>query len=368
MDHDLDVLAVQETKVDGEEETGSMVQRFTYNYYTVVSHALGTSAGCVLFVRKLPGLVIDGYFSCTSGRLVFCDFSYCNVQWRVFCIYAPNTVQERANFFLSLKHHLHVQKMIACVGDFNCVLKAEDRSTRRVVCDKSSDILAQITHEFELEDIAECFRGHGDVSYTHFQGTSHARLDRIYLSYDLVEKCQCYTVTAISYSDHCLVKCTVGRKKERNKFVWELWKLNAELLRDETFNENVVAALNSFGTDSSTKFGEEWELLKQSIKLKAIERSSVLRYEQKAREKDLTTLLEKFAKLECMQPGAYQQDMRAVKKKLEVFDEDRFRGALVRARAERLSCGETPTKRALGLEKKHSRRKQIEAIEYEGWY
>lgn len=110
VDHDLDVLAVQETKVDGEEETGSMVQRFTYNYYTVVSHALGTSAGCVLFVRKLPGLVIDGYFSCTSGRLVFCDFSYCNVQWRVFCIYAPNTVQERANFFLSLKHHLHVQK------------------------------------------------------------------------------------------------------------------------------------------------------------------------------------------------------------------------------------------------------------------
>lgn len=238
--------------------------------------------------------------------------------------------------------------MIACVGDFNCVLKAEDRSTRRVVCDKSSDILAQITHEFELEDIAECFRGHGDVSYTHFQGTSHARLDRIYLSYDLVEKCQCYTVTAISYSDHCLVKCTVGRKKERNKFVWELWKLNAELLRDETFNENVVAALNSFGTDSSTKFGEEWELLKQSIKLKAIERSSVLRYEQKAREKDLTTLLEKFAKLECMQPGAYQQDMRAVKKKLEVFDEDRFRGALVRARAESYHAGKRQRKEHWG--------------------
>lgn len=28
-DHDIDVLAVQETKVDGEEETGSMVRRFT---------------------------------------------------------------------------------------------------------------------------------------------------------------------------------------------------------------------------------------------------------------------------------------------------------------------------------------------------
>ena len=48
-DQDIDVLAVQETKVDGEEETGSMVRRFTDRYYAVVSHAIGTSAGCVFF-------------------------------------------------------------------------------------------------------------------------------------------------------------------------------------------------------------------------------------------------------------------------------------------------------------------------------
>lgn len=110
MDQDLDVLAVQETKVDGEEETGSMVQRFTYKYYAAVSHALGTSAGCVLFVKKLPGLVIEGYFSCISGRLVVCDFSYCDVQWRVLCVYAPNTVEERANFFCNLRQHFCAKK------------------------------------------------------------------------------------------------------------------------------------------------------------------------------------------------------------------------------------------------------------------
>lgn len=48
-DVDIDALAVQETKVDGDEETGRMVQRFTTRYFACVSHAVGTSAGCILF-------------------------------------------------------------------------------------------------------------------------------------------------------------------------------------------------------------------------------------------------------------------------------------------------------------------------------
>lgn len=82
------MLAVQETKVQGEEETESMVRRFTSRYYACVSHAVGTSAGCVLFVRKLPGLAVQAVTSCLSGRLVVCDYSFRSVQCE-YCVFMP---------------------------------------------------------------------------------------------------------------------------------------------------------------------------------------------------------------------------------------------------------------------------------------
>lgn len=51
----LDVLAAQETKVDGDEQTGSMVRRFTTHYIAVVSHAVGTSADCVVCAPECGG-------------------------------------------------------------------------------------------------------------------------------------------------------------------------------------------------------------------------------------------------------------------------------------------------------------------------
>lgn len=116
VDHDLDVLAVQETKVDGEEETRGMVLRFTARYHAVVSQAIGTSAGCVLFIKKLPGLVVQDTFSCPSGRLVSCDFVFNECQWRIVCIYAPTICEERSLFFFKPKAALHFGKEICITG------------------------------------------------------------------------------------------------------------------------------------------------------------------------------------------------------------------------------------------------------------
>ncbi|CAN7948667.1 unnamed protein product [Ixodes hexagonus] len=98
-DLNIDVLAVEETKVDGEEETGIMVQRFTSRFFAYASPALGTSAGCVLLVKKLPGLVVQEVKRCGAGRYVSCDFLFGSVEWRVVCLYAPNLVNDRTDFF-----------------------------------------------------------------------------------------------------------------------------------------------------------------------------------------------------------------------------------------------------------------------------
>lgn len=46
-DLELDILAVQEIRVHGDDETGGMVRQFLPRYSAIVSHAIGTSSGCV---------------------------------------------------------------------------------------------------------------------------------------------------------------------------------------------------------------------------------------------------------------------------------------------------------------------------------
>ena len=58
------------------------------------------------------------------------------------------------------------------------------------------------------------------------------------------------------------------------------------------------------------------------------------------------------------------KEIKEVKQKLEAVDVERYRGAVVRARAERLWSGEVPTKRAVADEKSYATRNEIRAIEY----
>ncbi|KAH8023632.1 hypothetical protein HPB51_015128 [Rhipicephalus microplus] len=68
MDQDLDIIAVQETKVESVDATESLLQRFTGRYTASVSHAVGRSAGCVIFVRNSLGASVQNVTSDSSGR------------------------------------------------------------------------------------------------------------------------------------------------------------------------------------------------------------------------------------------------------------------------------------------------------------
>lgn len=67
---DLDVVALQETKVESEQSTERMVNVFSSRYHVCVSHAVGLSAGCALLFRQSCGVVIQKVTSSVSGRFV----------------------------------------------------------------------------------------------------------------------------------------------------------------------------------------------------------------------------------------------------------------------------------------------------------
>ncbi|KAG0443815.1 hypothetical protein HPB47_014499, partial [Ixodes persulcatus] len=125
------------------------------------------------------------------------------------------------------------------------------------------------------------------------------------------------------------------------KFDWRLWKLNLNLLADGIFLSAVEEGFGSHLKSAGSDIFEEWETFKQKVKMLAIERSSV---------------------------SAYQtRHLESVKERLEELNEERYRGAVVRAdRKSTYLMGEQPTKRALADEKRYALRNEIGEIEYQG--
>lgn len=100
-ENDLDIVAVQETKVESQEQTDRMVQPFRAMYNVCVCHAVGTSGGCALFIRNSAGIVEEQVIICGSGRFVILDCSFSGFKWRILCVYAPNDECARRIFFNS---------------------------------------------------------------------------------------------------------------------------------------------------------------------------------------------------------------------------------------------------------------------------
>lgn len=169
----------------------------------------------------------------------------------LFACTAPPKPPKGSVFFEEIRKWCETDRMAILLGDFNCVYSARDKSRPSPFRDASTAVLSDIVADFALEDVGDGVGSNGPVRYTHFQGNSHACLDRVYLSLYLLPQCEEYRVIPVSFSDHCFVSLTLGRgAKRRNAVCWGLWKLNNKLVEDGTFVEAVnTCARKIFGSD-----------------------------------------------------------------------------------------------------------------------
>lgn len=236
--HEVDVGAVQETKISSAGDVNLALQTFQPDYEVGTCQACGASAGCFLLVSKQLNhsslsLRVDG-----EGRLICCDLSFHSRNWRFICVYAPSKVSDRKAFFLSLAPLLDTDRDLVLLGDFNCVCHSRDHSYLTNRYDAIATFLHQLTEDHNLRDVGAYTPSW--VRFTHFQGVSHARLDRVYVSTNLWSNIHNYAVKPVFFTDHCLVAVSWGPRKFR-RFApnWELWKLNTQLLREESFVNKV---------------------------------------------------------------------------------------------------------------------------------
>lgn len=111
--------------------------------------------------------------------------------------------------------------------------------------------------------------------------------------------------------------------------------------------------------------GVKWEQFKEDIKLHAIERASLLNFKKTKTEKDLPRTLHALVIAEGAKEGKFAQEIKKVKRQLEVIDSEKYRGADVGAWTKKLCLSEDPTRRALSDEKKDEQRTEIRRIQHQ---
>lgn len=107
---------------------------------------------------------------------------------------------------------------VALLGDFNCVRSTSDRAGAHVSIDKSAKLLEEVTCVACLVNVGKLKIREGALKYSRFQGASHARLDRIYVSVLLSSAVSRYYEKPVCFSDHCIVVCDIGDSAKRQTF------------------------------------------------------------------------------------------------------------------------------------------------------
>lgn len=363
----IDVLAVQETKISSQVETERLVTSvFINDYDVVVAHAVGQSAGCLLLLKKLDCFTPVSHQTDEEGRIAVLDVLIADEIWRFLNVYAPNEVQQRAQFFERVKSYVSDTYRTVLLGDFNCTLTRNDRSNKRVASDQSTCVLEGILEAHGMFDAVEDELQPG-TTFTHFQRDSHARLDRIYVALSNKIRVVKYSVHPVYFSDHCLVVATVGtqRKEKQERRGWRLWKLNVMLLEDEEFDHFIKDEIVEILTDT-TSWLVAWETFKLKLRAFAIERSNILAFGKKVREKELNSTLQKVTQLESRSPGEFYEEMRRLKLELGIIAESKYEGAKIRSRMQHYLSDETPSKWYYRKEKEYSAGKRIIAMEEAG--
>lgn len=118
IENDVNILALQESKIESEEQADGMVDNCKAEFNVWVCHVVGKSGGCVIFLKRSIGIIEESVITSQDGRLALCDFSLHGKKWRIICVYAPNTCSDRKCFFDYVGTFLKCDRIVVLLGDF----------------------------------------------------------------------------------------------------------------------------------------------------------------------------------------------------------------------------------------------------------
>ena len=365
----IDITALQETYIKNETEFNEIVNQWT----GVVHYTPGTvrSKGLItLFNPKFEVKDNDIRLIYRSDRLIISSITLDNETLFIVNVYCPCKDQEKIEFLGCL--YSDIKRFVAdeflsniiCLGDFNIALQDSDI----VAGQPHREAVRQSLNDFiQTLNLTDCWRilhpTEKVFTWSKQNPSSARRLDYIFVGENLASSLIESHIKTIGFSDHRIVISKFEFVPFKNGK--GIYKINTSLLKDPQYCRLITLEIH----ETLDEYNDldphlRWEMVKHNVRessqhysrIKARERSDE---NNKLKEKlqTLETQLAKDANDEDIWRQVYE-----IKKKLELTELDKARGAALRAGIKYIEEGEKCTKYFLSLEKSRSQANTIKKL------
>jgi len=221
--HDIDIALLQEVTDE---------EKLTCRGYHVIANVGTTGIGTAI-IHKLH-IQFQRIERIPSGRGIAAYLG----DACIINIYAPSGTAkrtEREEFFntdiLGLLPLSPIQLIVA--GDFNCVLNNKNCTGQRT----SSQALQRLTNGLKLKDPWD--PNINPYGFTHYTATGATRIDRMYLSEDLIRHKQGTETIAAAFTDHLAVLLRIQLATPKNLRGKGRWIMNTSFMEDPSFRRKL---------------------------------------------------------------------------------------------------------------------------------
>ena len=211
-------------------------------FLSVVSPGSKKSCGCV--VLFCPTLSLVQSWADKEGRLLQCEFSFCDQSFRVVSLYAPNRNPVRNQFLEQLADEVDPSIPTLFCGDFNTVFDHDLDRSGSDSSDTWRESSAALATLFEscccIDALGYLHPTSAGFSWTRPHSSISSRIDLIGCPYIWVSSMFSCDFVSCPYSDHCALLFSV--------FVPGivppgpgLWKLNASILNEDDYVQLITS-------------------------------------------------------------------------------------------------------------------------------
>ena len=344
-DFEIGVLMVQETHALKDKRWAKDLG-FTKSIW---SDGRRNSAGVAILAKGNIEVITSN--TDKNGRIATMKVKIDNEEIILANNYAPNLSQslvDRRNYvdhLTSLEGFITTMDMgtpIILGGDFNITHQSEDGENKNrrppLECKQSLDMLLE---NLGLKDSKKVGKNEG-YYYTYTNRTNAnfygSRLDYIFLSEDISERCVDFLTIETGVTDHRAVIIEIKGEREIGP---GLWKLNNLLLEDskliDIMRTNIGEIIHS-NTSKNTEKQIVWEMLKQRCRTTARRFSSEAADHTKAAKENIST---------CLEVALNQKNLHEVKKlkeQLMQFEREKAIKTMFRANCEYIEHDEKCTR------------------------
>ena len=217
------IVLMQETHSEHNDEH---IWRNQWGGDIVFSHGQRNSKGVAILISGKCGVNILNTKCDSEGRWVTLYIIWKEETYSIMCVYAPNIMYPRIDFFNEIKHLISEDKRWIIGGDFNCQV------TNNIFNDRSAHVLQNIMHESNLIDLWQTIHPDEEGYTFYHKGLKRSsRIDYIFVSQTILNEIMSIGNSALSLTDHRII---VMRLNKENILKGPgRWMCNNLLLNDE---------------------------------------------------------------------------------------------------------------------------------------